>query len=378
MIKVGFAAVRMVVAAVVVLALAACAIAKPSPDPSPSTSATPLFASDSPTPTPSQPVQLTLPVAATQVLRVGEDHDQDVRIALHSVRRVDGGTVLEWSVTPLATGGQTAGDEVPEDIDIGGNFAIDLPAIHLIDAPAGKLYRPLWKRSGNNAECICIPWFGLNSELKVAETRLLQIAFPELPTTLQAITVNVANVPLVTMPISPKGQIPVGAADPELAAPAEPAAAATKAIEFRYPLKNELSEPSQRLSLVVNSVSTSSAGTTLALTVTAKTDWANPRSGPSLPISEPGLVSIWQDVSGSAANGPGLRPSSATDAKTTRALHATDRHDTRPVHFRPKGSEWQECLCTTLQGYGDRMHQAGKAVKYLCEVPAPSDWDTGS
>ena len=68
-----------------------------------------------------------------------------VRIAVHAVRRIPGGTVLDWSVTPLsARRASDHGDPVPPSFNLGlSRFGEDTVNIFLIDSQRGRLYRPL-------------------------------------------------------------------------------------------------------------------------------------------------------------------------------------------------------------------------------------------
>ena len=50
-----------------------------------------------------------IPVLGEAIYRSTDQSDVSVRIAVHAVRRVPGGTVLDWSVTALAGPGRAPG-----------------------------------------------------------------------------------------------------------------------------------------------------------------------------------------------------------------------------------------------------------------------------
>src|SRR4029450_5537590 len=107
--------------------------------------------------------------------------DITVRIAVHAVRRVTGGTVLDWSVTPLHGAGLHPNDPVPRRLHLvltrpGEGY----PNIVLVDAPRSRLYRPLIVK-GADSRCLCTPVMLAQQNLHIDHTTLLQVAFPTLP-----------------------------------------------------------------------------------------------------------------------------------------------------------------------------------------------------
>jgi hypothetical protein len=60
-----------------------------------------------------------LPVVGEAVWTSADGLDITMRIAVHAVRRVAGGTVLDWSVTPLHGPGLRPNDPVPKMLDLG-------------------------------------------------------------------------------------------------------------------------------------------------------------------------------------------------------------------------------------------------------------------
>jgi hypothetical protein len=132
---------------VVVLALTGCTYSAHEPGLFPS----PPPRTDAPSPSrfPPQPTNPKLPVAAESIWVTGGRLAVTMRIAVHAVRRVEGGTVLDWSVTPLNAAGLGFGDDLPGielglDLPTRGNFE---PAVSLLDPEGMQVYRPLIHQS---------------------------------------------------------------------------------------------------------------------------------------------------------------------------------------------------------------------------------------
>src|SRR4030095_6081116 len=125
-----------------------------------------------------------------------------LRIAVHAVRRVAGGTVLDWSVTPLHGPGLRPNDPVPRRVDVGLTRPGEgYPDILLGDAPRSRVYRPLTLKTAAS-RCLCTSVTVVQQNLRIDYTTLLQVAFPPLPNDLATIDVQLATVP-------PFWQVPV-------------------------------------------------------------------------------------------------------------------------------------------------------------------------
>src|SRR4029450_5770373 len=84
------------------------------------------------------------PVVGEAVWTSADGLDITMRIAVHAVRRVAGGTVLDWSVTPLHGPGLPPNDPVPRRVDLGLTRPGEgYPNILLVDASRSRVYRPL-------------------------------------------------------------------------------------------------------------------------------------------------------------------------------------------------------------------------------------------
>jgi hypothetical protein len=104
-----------------------------------------------------------------------------MRIAVHAVRRVAGGSVLDWSITPLHGPGLGPNDLVPGSLDLGLTRPHEgYPNIVLVDAARSKVYRPLTHK-GSDTHCLCTPLPIAQRSLRIDQTTVLQVAFPSLP-----------------------------------------------------------------------------------------------------------------------------------------------------------------------------------------------------
>src|SRR5918995_7090911 len=60
-----------------------------------------------------------LPVAGQAIWTTAEGLRVTVRFGIHAVRRIEGATVLDWSVTPLSAPKLQAGERLPGRVDLG-------------------------------------------------------------------------------------------------------------------------------------------------------------------------------------------------------------------------------------------------------------------
>ena len=163
-----------------------------------------------------------LPVAGEAVWTSADGLDVQVRFAVHAVRRVDGGTVLDWSVTPIralepATRRRPARlgrpRPVPPVESSANVFLVDSPETHGLPA-AGT--------PPDSDYCLCTPIWLSRGSLRIGVTTLLQVAFPELPDALRTVDVDIPTVPQFwRVPVTPVGQVPVANSASDLTRPAE-------------------------------------------------------------------------------------------------------------------------------------------------------------
>jgi outer membrane protein OmpA-like peptidoglycan-associated protein len=323
------------------------------------------------------------PVLSSFVLDAGTETPQDVRVAIHGVRRVDGATVLDWSVTPLASDTAKAGDKVdqPLDIDVDPGFD-NSNALQLVDTAGKKVYRPLDNDDqvapGDHqvAGCLCVPWFMVKGDLTVGKTRLMQAAFPELPAGLDKITVSIRNQPLASdAPVAPIGEVLTGKGI-DLNAKADDLPQAAPAASFTYPVGDSLDKPAQAMSLTINQVIAGPSGTSLVYTV--KADAAGPglNSFGGRPINDPEVVQYGTSVFDLASSGPAIAAAGA-EGRLTRPWFASMKQKTEIPPGAAENFAWRECLCSTTQFYGKILETAGRSITLIEHMPAlPSGTST--
>jgi hypothetical protein len=342
-----------------VLALTGCTYSTDEPGLFPS----PPPRTDSPTSPSHFPPQRTnpkLPVAGERIWVSGGQLAVTMRIAVHAVRRVEGATVLDWSITPLRAENYGLGEVLP-GIDLGldrparGDFE---PAVSLLDAASTQAYRPLThgsRRSGNH--CLCTPLWAVSQGLRIGETRLLQIAFPSLPVATDFVDVSMSTLtPFSHVPVSPVGTAPIASTPTDLARRAESSKSVLPQVQFHHPIR---SRQVQRIQ--VNRVWAAPGRTTLEWTLSSVTDQDSnriPEYGP--PIAAPAPSGEVYLVNGSPASGPVLVVSVPGGVRRlTASWVATTRN----------GLAEYECLCTELGLWSSGLHHAGGSVSLVTNYP---------
>lgn len=251
--------------------------------------------------------------------------DGPVRIAVHAVRRVVGGTVLDWSVTALAVPGAAPGDQLLVELGLVEEFDVSL-----IDPAKALVYRPfINRRSGT---CLCIPAWLVGQTMVVNSPRLLQTTFPPLPDSTGTVEVNIATVPIFSrIPITPLGHVQTAVTEADMARPAavHPPLASTE--EFRRP-------SGQSFVFEIESVLASGSFTSVVWTARARS-----RGG--------GFI---------GTNHPQIRRSGAVGS-SLRARFVT-------VQFA--NEKTRQCLCPTLGTLVGRLQNAGDSVTIVTNFPA--------
>ncbi|MFL6063688.1 MAG: hypothetical protein ACJ72G_03350 [Friedmanniella sp.] len=310
-------------------------------------------------PPPVQPGNADLPVAGETVWTTGEGAEVTIRFAVHALRRIPGATVLDWSVTPLAGPGLRRGDELPGQTNLGLSRLgeADL-GIWLLDPAARHAYRSLTHLSRREYNhCLCSPLWSVEPELRVGETRLLQVAFPPLPDGLGFVDVYLANLPpVVHLPVTAIGQVPTTRRRVDLTRPPDPPAAETQPVVFKHPGP----QSSRISSITIDRVVASPGGTAVQWTLRTLTDQYEYRLqplGPPISARRPSQVEL---ASLNPANGPTLRsvggagPSLATLWMTTRASER----------------EAYECLCSEIGLWARARNGSGGTVHLVGLYPA--------
>src|SRR4030095_14315625 len=83
-----------------------------------------------------------LPVVGEAIWTSVDGLNITMRLAVHAIRRIEGATVLDWSVTPLHGAGLRPRDPLPTTVDLGLNRAGEgYPNIVLVDHAHARIYR---------------------------------------------------------------------------------------------------------------------------------------------------------------------------------------------------------------------------------------------
>jgi hypothetical protein len=276
----------------------------------------------SPMPTPDSIA--AIPVLGEAIYRSADRFDISVRIAVHAVRRVLGGTVLDWSVTALAGPGVASGEQLFLELGLFEEFDMSL-----IDAASAKVYRPLIGRRSDM--CLCSPAWLAGQTMVVDSPRLLQTTFPRLPASVRLVDVNIATVPIFSrIPVTPAGLVQRAASETDLARPAEAQPPLASTEEIRQP-------SGQSFVFEVDSVLASGSFTSVVWTVQARSPG-------------PGSIGTAHPQLRRSGVGPALRPRTAT------------------VQFA--NEKTRQCLCPTLGNLVGRLQNAGDQVTVVTNYPA--------
>jgi hypothetical protein len=265
-----------------------------------------------------------IPVLGEAVYHSADRFDVSIRIAVHAVRRVSGGTVLDWSATALAGPGATAGEQLLLELGLFEEFDISL-----IDSTTAKVHRPLLGRGSGS--CLCTPAYLAGQTMVVNSPRLLQTAFPKLPASARLVEVNIATVPIFSrVPVTPAGQVQTPASNTDLARPAKAQAPLASTQEFRRP-------SGQSFVFDVDSVVVSGTFTSVVWTIHALS-------------SGPGSIGTAHPQIRRSGVGPNLRARTATVQSGSRKT--------------------VQCLCPALATLAGRLRNAGDHLTVVTNFPA--------
>jgi hypothetical protein len=294
-----------------------------------------------------------LPVAGQAVWTSADGLDVQIRFAVHAVRRVDGGTVLDWSVTPIRAPNLRPGDAVPDSVDLGLSRRWESSAnLFLVDARRRTVYRPLL-RAPDSDYCLCTPIWLSQRSLRIGATTLLQVAFPELPDALRTVDVDIPTVPQFwRVPVTPVGQVPVANRPTDLTRPAEVHPRVARSAMFRYGISEQV------FRVGVHQVIAGGTFTSLEWAIVSVTggDGLEAASAPPFASADAATVTAHNPV---AASGPVLR----ADGGGT-ILH------TRVMTSRLTLGEADECLCTDLRSWAAVLQQPDKVTTVVTNYPA--------
>ena len=290
-----------------------------------------------------------LPVVGEAIWTTADGLGITVRIAVHSIRRFPGGTVLDWSVTPLHGPGLRPSDPVPSRLDLGLSRPDEgYPNIVLVDAARSRVYRPLTLK-GSDSRCLCTRMF--RPSLRIGYTSLFQITFPDLPEDLATVDVHFATVPpFWRVPVTPRGMLPLASSPTDLSRGPEvtPVVASTKV--FRYPMAD------QSFLVIVNAVYASSTFTSIVWTIHAVEPGLGLQTASTPPLAD--AQPPPQPYNQASAGGPQIR---------FGTRHALAR--ARLVTSKLVGRGALECLCTDLRIGASSLRQMGEQMSVVTTLP---------
>ena len=294
-----------------------------------------------------------LPVVGDAVWTSGDGLDITVRLAVHAVRRMARGTVLDWSVTPLSGPDLAADDAVPSSLNLGlSRFGEGNTNVFLIDANARRLYRPLTRRGPGPQSCLCTPVSLVQRELRIGRTTLLQTAYPPLPDDVSTIDVDIASVPIFShVPITPAGMVPLVGSPTDLTRPVTRSAAASSTPEFTYRPGH------QRFIITIDTVYVSGTFTSIVWSIQSIDRGLGLEAADRPPFADdrsPPLAYNRVSASGPQALINGRGEPIRTRLATTKLA----------------GRGALECLCSDLRLWARVMRQADQRVSVVTNLPA--------
>lgn len=276
---------------------------------------------------------------------------------MHAVRRTEGATVLDWSITPIAAPHAHLGDDLTTTADLGLTDSGSIDAVVLLDRFTRRVYRPLThvsRRVFNH--CLCTPVWRAQQLLRLGQTQLLQVAFPPLPAWVGFSDVAFGTIaPFFHVPVTPVGQLPTANPPTDLARPAPRSTPASAAVRFRYP-----GPPEQRLTVQVDRVVAGPGLTAMEWTIRSEQTQSRENLlsyGPPVSAVVPAGVQVVDD---NAASGLTLRPA-GSHAAATRASWMTATIFDRPGH---------QCLCTELGLWARALGSAGGSASVTTSYPS--------
>lgn len=305
---------------------------------------------------PPRPTNPDLPVAGDAVWTSSEGLRLTSRIAVHAVRRTTGATVLDWSVTPLSAPGLERGQKVPSWVDLGLGKATggDVSAL-LLDAAAGRAYRPLQHRSRRQFNhCLCTPPWVAQLDLRIGETRLMQAAFPALPARTTHVDVSLSTLPLFfRVPVTPAGRAPTATAPTDLQRVADESAP----LAAPFHISNPDRRGTRRVqSIQIDAVEAGPTFTSLRWTLRSLTDQPGSNVFPPEPPVTGAAREDLPPVNPSTASGPQLR----AGGRTLSAVHLT---------YAMLGRRYVECVCTGFGVWATTLRQAGGRASVTTVFP---------
>lgn len=293
---------------------------------------------------PSDGLNPDLPVLGQRTLTPDRPNDPSLRIALHAIRRTPGGTLLDWSITPLSDVSWAVGRDLDEQ-STAATLAESASTFRIIDSDHRTVYDPLI--STRTGGCLCsVPEGGL----RIGITSLLQVAFPKLPSTLHSVSVELPGVELFTDVPVPQAHSYYGPTSPvDLARTPDLDQVIRWSPAFSYPPAG-----GQRFRIGIIAVLSASNATTVVWSIWSLTDGRGLRSGGAPPITSR------QDSAAHRSTASGLQ----LVVPGSRSPITTWYESTGPARKRE-----QHCLCTDLQSATTDLSRAQRSLPVITNLP---------
>ena len=308
---------------------------------------------------PPAPTNPELPLAAEAEWTTAEGLQIRMRFAIHAVRRMQGATVVDWSVTPISSPGHAIGDRLPSWVDLGLSRSSEGDInMFLLDQAGGRVYRTLSHKSRRLfRRCLCTPMWLAQQGLRIGETRLLQATFPPLPDALGFIDVDLINLaPFAHVPVTPIGQVPTALRPTDLTRPPEAARPTLAQQVFRY-----REQPGRVQSIAIERVVAAPGRTTLEWTIKSVTDQSifilEPALSPIGGILPDNVDVLDRDV----VSGPMIKPHGPPADKPSKVSWMTTAVAERRAY---------ECLCSPLGLWAGSLRREGGQASVASNYPA--------
>jgi hypothetical protein len=307
---------------------------------------------------PPAPTNPKLPVAAETEWTTAEGLQINTRFAIHAVRRLEVGTVVDWSVTPLSAPDHPPGEKLPSWVDLGLSRSSEGDVnMFLIDPTSGKIYRTLSHQSRRLFNrCLCTPLWLAQQNLRIGETRMLQATFPPLPDALNFIDIDLINFsPFVHLPVTPIGHVPTAPHPTDLARPSGAVRSTLGERSFRY-----RQEPHRVQSISIDRVVAAPGRTSMEWTIKSITDQSTFILEPALsPIG--GIMPNEVDVlDRDVVSGPAIKPAGIAGAKPSRVSWMTTGVAERKAY---------ECMCSELGVWAGSLRRDGGRASVASNYP---------
>jgi hypothetical protein len=229
-------------------------------------------------------------------------------------------------------------------------------SVVLIDAVQQRAYRPLSHLDRKvHYRCLCTPLWAAQATLHIGETRLLQITYPSLPTSVRHVDVFASTLPVFSrIPVTEEGWVPGSTGPVDLAR----APAPTRPLTGPTLVSTSAGKPYRTASLRVEEIVGGAGVTTVRWTLRSVTDqvaiWLVPLR-PPLAAEVPRGINV---LTPSAPSGPLIV------AGGSGPLPA------RWITGHTEGRSYLECLCSNLDTWAQGLYEAGASAQLVTAYPA--------